>query len=242
MAQNQATITTTRMPAAKRLSIAALAGLSLLAVLLTACQIVEARQRYAVEIVTEDQTWNEAGLDTVLQALQKLPTHVVRRLGNRYYGRLQVLSNPGGVTVEGWQPYANGANFYSNYNDRNQLVLVPNQGVFTILHEMGHSYQMREVPTNRYAWVFFQTEMREFMDATQWKLLSTDEQVAATRDVASLRFQYTGPQVWQTLSHFDPVEDYANSFAMYFSDPAELQRRSPARFAFMRDHVAKDAR
>lgn len=231
-----------RRPAARRLSVAALAGLSLLLVLLSACQIIEARERYAVEIVTEGQTWNERDLDNVLEALHKLPPHVVHRLGNRYYGRLNVLSNPGGVTSEGWQPYANGANFYSNYNEHNQVVLVPNQSVFTILHELGHSYQMREVPSNHYAWVFFQTEMREFMDATQWKLLSTDAEVAANRDVASLRFEYTGPEVWQTLSHFDPVEDYANSFAMYFYDPAELQRRSPARFAFMRDHVATDTR
>jgi hypothetical protein len=231
-----------RPPLPRRLTLGALAGLSLLLVLLTACQIIEARERYAVEIVTEGQTWNEEGLDNILTALNKLPPHVVRRLGNRYYGRLQVLSNPGGVTIEGWQPYANGANFYSNYNDRNQLVLVPNQSVFTILHELGHAYQMREVPSNRYAWVFFQSEMREFMDATGWKLLNTDAEIALNRDVASLRFEYTGPQVWQTLSHFDPVEDYANSFAMYFQDPAQLQVRSPARYAFIRDHVAKDAR
>jgi len=231
-----------RRPGAKRLLLAALAALGLALVLLTACQIVEARQRYAVEIAVENQSWSEQSLDDLLAALRKLPPHIVRRLGNRHYGRLTVLSNPEAVTLEGWQPYPNGANFYTNHNERNQLVLVPNQGTFTILHELGHSYQMREVPSDRYAWVFFQTEMREFMEATGWRLLSSDEEVAGAREVTSLRFEYAGPQVWQSMSHVDPVEDYANSFAMYFSDPDGLDRRSPERYAFMRDHVATDER
>ncbi len=231
-----------RRPRPARGGLYLLASLSLLAVVFSACIIAEIRERYAVEMVGEDQAWSEASLNAIADALGRLPSHVVRRLGNRYYGRLQELSNPDGVTVDGWQPFAKGVNFYSNYNRRNQLVLVPNQGTRTVLHELGHAYQMREVPSNRYAWVFFQTEMREFMVAAGWELVSSDEEVAAARSVLDLRFSYDGPQIWQRLSNEDPAEDYANSFALYFHDPAELERLSPARYDFMRDHVARDTR
>ena len=236
------TVSTQEPRRRRRLGHHLLVGLSLLAVAFSSCVIAEIREQYAVEIVTEDQTWEETGLNTVANALDLLPSHVVRRLGNRYYGPLHVLSNPDGTTMDGWQPYDAGANFYSNYDRSNQLVLVPNQGARTVLHELGHAYQMREVPSNRYAWGFFQTEMREFMAATDWELLSSDEEVAAARSVADLRFSYSGLQIWERLSNEDPTEDYANSFALYFHDPDELQRLSPARYDFMRDHVASDTR
>ncbi len=225
-----------------RNALAFAAVIGLLALVLSGCLLEQIRQKYAVQIVTQDQTWDEAGVASVNEALGRLPQHVVRRLGNRYYGQLRILSNEGGVSSEGWQPYANGANYYSNYHERNELVLVPDQSLFTILHELGHAYQMREVPSDRYAWVFFQTEMREFMAATGWQLLSTDAEVAAAHSVRELRFAYSGPNVWPALSNADPVEDYANAFAQYFVDPDELQRLSPERFAFIRDHVATDLR
>ncbi len=244
MMTHQSTVTTphAKLPRPAKGGLFLLAGLSLVAVAFSACVIAEIRERYAVEIVVEDQTWSETSVNAVADALSRLPEHVLRRLGNRYYGRLQVLSNPDGVALDGWQPYADGANFYSNYARRNQVVLVPNQSIRTILHELGHAYQMREVPSNRYAWVFFQTEMREFMAATGWDLLSSDAEVAAARSVADLRFSHDGPQIWERLSNEDPTEDYANSFALYFYDPAELQRLSPARHDFMDDHVARDTR
>ena len=218
------------------------AFLSLLALALSGCLLVRIRERYGVDIVTEQQTWDESGVTTVDSALDRLPEHIVRRLGNRFYGRLQVLSNPDGISLDGWQPYTNGANYYSNYHERNELVLVPGQSELTILHELGHAYQMREAPSDRYAWVFFQTEMREFLEATGWQLLSSDAEVAAARSVRELRFEHSGPFVWDGLSNADPAEDYANSFAQYFLDPQELQRLSPERYQFMHDHVASDAR
>ncbi len=226
----------------RRAALGALALVGLLAFVFASCVIEEIREQYAVEVVVEGQVWNEQSLGAVDDALSRLPDHVVRRLGSRHYGRLNILSNADGVTLEGWQPYANGANFYSNHDDRNQLVLVPGQYLFTVLHELGHAYQMRQVPSDQYAWVFFQTEMREFMSAADWRLESSDADVAAARSVAELSFANDGPTVWDALSNFDPVEDYANSFALYFSDPDELLERSPARYEFMRDHVASDAR
>ncbi|MEX1253638.1 MAG: hypothetical protein WEE64_04795 [Dehalococcoidia bacterium] len=225
-----------------RRTLALTAAVSLLALALSGCFIDQLRQKYAVDLVVENQTWDEAGVSNVEQALDLLPRHVVNRLGNRYYGRLRILQNPGGISSDGWQPYENGANYYSNAHDRNELVLVPNQRTFTILHEIGHAYQMRETPSDRYAWVFFQTEMREFMEATGWQLLSSDAEVAAARSVRELRFTYSGVPVWDGLSNDDPVEDYANSFAQYFLDANQLRNLSPERYQFIHDHVATDSR
>ena len=219
-----------------------LAALSLLVVLASACVLDQIRQDYAVEVVVDGQTWDEQGLTSLADALDRLPEHVVERLGNRYYGRLLVLSNAEGAASDGWQPYDEAANFYSNAGDRNELVLLPHQSLRTILHELGHAYQMRDVPSDRYAWVFFQSEMREFMGATGWELLSTDAEVAAAHSVAELRFSYRGAAVWEHLSNQDPVEDYANSFALYFDDPPALQSLSPERHQFMAEHVAQDGR
>lgn len=242
MTRQQAPLTNRFARRASRLALPLLAGLSLLAFVFSGCIIEEVQERFAVEIVVEDQTWNDESLYTIADALERLPEHVVRRLGNRHYGRLQVLSNPEGIAMDGWQPFDTGANFYSNFNRRNEMVLVPNQGLRTVLHELGHAYQMREVPSNRYAWLFFQSEMQEFMSATGWELLSSDADVAAARSVSELQFSHSGPPLWDRLSNDDPTEDYANSFALYFSNPDELLELSPARFEFMRDHVASDSR
>jgi hypothetical protein len=181
-------------------------------------------------------------MQAVLEALSRLPPHVVRNLGSPFYGRLHVLSNGGGQTLSGYRPYSNGANFYSNNDGRNELILVPGQGRRTILHELGHAYQMRMTPPGRYAWVFFQQEMRDFMQATGWRLLSSDAEVAAAHDQTEIRFAYDAPQIWSYLSHHDPLEDYANSFALFFDDPAELARLSPVRYDWFLRHVATDER
>lgn len=216
--------------------------LSLFVAFASSCVLEQIRRDYAVEVVTEGQSWDEEGLASLATALDALPGHIVDRLGNRHYGRLHVLSNTEGAASDGWQPYGDGANFYSNAGERNELVLLPHQSVRTILHELGHAYQMREVPADRYAWVFFQSEMREFMAATGWELLSTDAEVASARSVSGLHFAYGGPDVWERMSNEDPVEDYANSFALYFDDPGALQRLSPERYDFIATHIASDTR
>jgi hypothetical protein len=219
-----------------------LLALGLLIAFASSCVLEQIRQDYAVEVVTEGQSWDEQGLASLASALDVLPEHIVDRLGNRHYGRLHVLSNTDGTASDGWQPYGDGANFYSNAGERNELVLLPHQSVRTILHELGHAYQMREVPADRYAWVFFQSELREFMAATGWELLSTDEEVVAARSVSELQFAYSGPDLWDRMSNEDPVEDYANSFALYFDDPEALERLSPERYEFIATHVARDDR
>jgi hypothetical protein len=204
--------------------------------------VEEARQQYGVEIVLDGQSWDLLTLQAVLDALGRLPSHVVRNLGSSFYGRLYILANRDGRTLSGQSLYSNAANFYSNNDGLNELVLVPDQGTRTILHELGHAYQMRLTPPGRYAWVFFQQEMRDFMQATGWRLLSSDAEVAAAHDQTELQFAYDGPQVWSYLSFPDPLEDYANSFALFFDDPAELAQLSPVRYDWFLSHVATDAR
>ena len=206
------------------------------------CQVQQARDSYGVEIVTDSQSWDDAGLNTVLDALSRLPPHVVRQLGSRTYGRLFILSNAESQSLSGSKVYSSGANFYSNNDGRNELVLYPNQGTKTVLHELGHAYQLRLTPPGRYAWVFFQEETRDFMRATGWRLLSSDAEVAAAVDQTQLSFAYDGPQVWQFMSNDDPLEDYANSFALFFYDPQQLNQLSPARYQWMLANVATDAR
>jgi hypothetical protein len=204
--------------------------------------VEQARQLYGVEIVLDGQSWNALSLQAVLDALGLLPAHVVSDLGSSFYGRLYILANRDGRTLSGQSVYTSGANFYSNNDGRNELVLVPDQGTRTILHELGHAYQMRLTPPGRYAWVFFQQEMRDFMQATGWRLLSSDAEVAAAHDQTELRFAYDGPQVWSYLSYPDPLEDYANSFALFFYDPSELARLSPVRYDWFLRHLSTDAR
>jgi hypothetical protein len=221
----------------------ALPALLLLPILgLSACQIIQARQQYSVEIVAAGQRWDDASLNTVLDALGRLPPHVVKQLGSRHYGRLHLLTNTDSRTLSGWMPYPDGANFYSNRGGCNEVILYPNQGTLTVLHELGHAYQMRLVPEGKYAWLFFQAEMRDFMAATGWRLLSSDTDVAQATDIYELQFAYDGSQIWQTMSNFDPAEDYANSFALFFYDPERLRQLSPVRYDWMRQHVATDER
>ncbi len=206
------------------------------------CQIQQARDTYGVEIVTDGQAWDDASLNNVLDALSKLPPYIIDQLGSRTYGRLYILCNDQSRSLDGGKVYSNGANFYSNNDGRNELVLYPDQGVKTVLHELGHAYQLRMTPAGRYAWVFFQQEMRDFMAATGWRLLSSDAEVAAAVDQTQLSFEYDGPPVWQYMSDNDPLEDYANSFALFFYDPQQLQQVSPERYNWMLANVGTEAR
>jgi hypothetical protein len=219
-----------------------LAFLPLLIGVEPACQIQEAREAYGVEIVLAGQSWDEASLNAVMEALERLPSHVVRRLGSRFDGRLYILCNAEARTLSGASIFPHGANFYSNNENRNEIVLYPGQGTLTVLHELGHAYQLRLTPGGRYAWVFFQDEMRDFMAATGWTLLSSDAEVAAALDHTQLRYAYSGPTIWPAMSHADPLEDYANSFALFFYDPERLRSLSPVRYDWMQRHVATDAR
>lgn len=216
--------------------------LLLLSGVASTCAVERARLLYGVEIVEEGQTWDEPSLNAVLNALELLPPHVVSNLGNPEYGPLRILANAEATSLSGARPYASGANYYYNSDGGNEIVLTPFQGTLTILHEMGHAYQMRGVPAGRYAWVYLDPEMRDFMAASGWRLLSSEEQVRDSFDGTDLRFQYEGASIWKFLSREDPAEDYANSFALFFHDPATLEQVSPVRYEWFLQHVATDPR
>ncbi len=207
-----------------------------------ACEAQKARELYGVEIVLVGQSWDEASLSAVNDALSRLPSHVVRQLGSRFNGRLYILCNADSRSLSGASVYSHGANFYSTNEGRNELVLYPDQSALTVLHELGHAYQLRLTPAGRYAWVFFQDEMRDFMNATGWVLLTPDSGVAAAIDQTQLSFSYSGQSVWESMSNFDPLEDYANSFALFFYDPERLRELSPVRYDWMLHNVATDTR
>jgi len=41
-------------------------------------------------------------------------------------------------------------------------------------------------------------------------------------DQSKVAYVYWGTKIWTRVSRDDSVEDFANSFAVYFSDPAAL--------------------
>ncbi|OGY24148.1 MAG: hypothetical protein A2172_01220 [Candidatus Woykebacteria bacterium RBG_13_40_15] len=205
-----------------------------------ACEAQKIRERYGVEIVLVGQSWSETSLGAVDDALSRLPPHVVSQLGSRFNGSLYILCNTESRTLSGTSVFSHGANFYSNSDGRNELVLYPDQSTPTVLHELAHAYQLRLVPAGKYALVFRDEKMKDFMQATGWRLLSSDAQVETALDQTQLSFAYDGPTVWHFMSNNDPLEDYANSFALFFYDLERLRQLSPVRYDWILEHVASE--
>jgi len=227
-----------RGPGRRSPRLLALAALLAAALFAASCQLAALEAQYGVHFVIEGQTWDAASVGAVADALNRLPPHVRSHLGNPRLGQLRFLDNPEGRTSTGWSPYGRAANFYSNYEGLNEVVLAPGQGTFTVLHELGHAYQLRATEPGKNAHVLLEPEMRDFMAATGWRLLSSDAEVLAATEPYEVRLAYEGSQVWDTISRDDPLEDYANSFALFFLDPARLQQLSPARYEWMQQAVA----
>lgn len=104
---------------------------------------------------------------------------------------------------------------------------------------MGHGYNLRDTAAGRYALVLLEPEMRSFMAATGWQVLSSPQEVREAADHTHVRFHYSGGFTWERLSNADPLEDFANSFALYFFDPQQLLKRSPERFHWFEAHVGR---
>lgn len=189
--------------------------------------------------VTAGQEWNDAGVAAVDQALSMLPARVRTRLGNAALGPLLIQVNRAGRTLSGLQPYGGAANFYSTNEGRNDLLLYPGQSLLTILHEFGHAYNLRAVPAASYARVLLDPEMQSFMAVSGWRVLTPEEQLRETADQTQVAYRYDGPAIWPKLSRLDPLEDFANSFALYFADPASLRQLSAARFEWFERNVGR---
>ena len=192
-----------------------------------------------IRYVFEGQEWDGQSVANVDAALLSLPIRVRGELGNRNLGGLSILVNRSGRTLAGKTPYGSAANFFSTNDGDNQVVLFPDQSPPTVLHELGHAYNLRETPPGRYALVLLQPEMQSFMAATGWRVLSTPEQVGAARDQTAVAYAYDGGFAWPRISHSDPLEDFANTFALYFSSPDGLQSQSPERFAWFEANVGQ---
>jgi hypothetical protein len=187
----------------------------------------------------EGQEWDATSLTNVDAALAQLPPQVRALLGNRDFGPVHILVNRQGRTLSGNQPYGHAANFFSTNDARNELVLFPGQSVLTTLHELGHAYNLRHVPAGRYALVLLDDEMRSFLTAAGWRIVSPPEEIRAARDQLSIRTVYEGTPVWTNLSNNDPLEDFANSFALYFFNPDDLRHRSPERYEWFRANLGR---
>lgn len=201
-----------------------------------------ASERWRAEgilFVLQGQAWDAASFAAVDEALSLLPEAVRERLGNSALGPLHILVNEEGRSLDGDQPYRGAANFFSTGDGRNELVLFPRQRVSTVLHELGHAYNLRNVPAGQYARVLLLPEMQSFMAATGWRVLTPSSIVAETADHARIDYAYDGAFTWSNVSHFDPLEDFANSFAMYFADPDGLRAASPERFNWMQANLPK---
>lgn len=202
---------------------------------------VHSGERWAADGITlvfEGQEWDADSLAGVDLALSKLPPGIRAHLGNRELGGMTILVNRFGRTLAGKQPYAGAANFFSTNDGRNELVLFPGQTAQTMLHEMGHAYNLRRIPAGRYALVLLDPEMQSFMAATGWKVLGTADEIRAARDHMGVRTAYEGTFTWPRISNNDPLEDFANSFALYFLNPEDLKARSAERFAWFAANVA----
>lgn len=202
------------------------------------CQLTALEAQYGVQFVVQGQTWDDLSVSAVGDALGHLPPDVRARTGNPALGPLRFLDNPDGRTSTGWSPYGRASNFYSNYEGMNEIVLAPDQGAFTVLHELGHAYQLRNTEPGKNARVVLQPEMQDFLAATGWHLLSSEADVLAASEPYQLAFSYDGAHVWDTISRQDPLEDYANSFAMYFLDPVQLQQLSLVRYDWAQRNIA----
>jgi len=200
---------------------------------------VERWRAAGIDLVTQGQEWDEQSLTNVDAALSALPAGVRVSLGNPTFGQLHILVNSQGRALSGKQPYGGAANFFSTNDGANELVLYPRQKVSTILHELGHAYNLRRVPAGHYARVLVEPEMEGFLAATGWEVLTPPDQVAVAVDHMKLSFAYHGTFTWPGLSHFDPLEDFANSFAMYFYDPSGLKAQSPERYGWMAANLPK---
>ncbi|HWC31266.1 MAG TPA: hypothetical protein VG845_14385 [Dehalococcoidia bacterium] len=183
-------------------------------------------------VLVGSDEWDAATRQSLHEALTVLPASVRSELGNPSLGPLFVLVNTDGMTLSGRQPYGRGANFYSTNEGRNELVLYPGQSAGTALHELGHSYNLRRTPPGAYAQVFLDPEMLSFLKATGWRLLTPSNELRGLKDHTKVELSYTGAEIWTQLSRNDPLEDYANSFALYFSAPEELRALSPARYGW----------
>jgi hypothetical protein len=192
-----------------------------------------------IVLVSEGQDWDAASYAGVEDVLSRLPASVRASLGNRSNGPLHILVNIAGRTMSGWQPYGGPANYFSTLEGTNEIVLFPKQSPKTIAHELGHAYNLRNVSNGRQAMVLLDPQMQSFMVAASWTVLTPGDQVRNLVDHFDASVVLTTAPVWASLSHNNPLEDFAESFALFYMDPEGLAKLSPARYEWFVANLAR---
>jgi hypothetical protein len=193
---------------------------------------------FGTVVLYQPETWDMVSRRNVEAALALLPLGVRRELGNPDLGPVLVTVNPTGSLVSGRQPYGKAANFFSTSDYTNQVVLYPDQPVRVILHELGHAYNLRATPGGSYGQAYLFPELQDFMQAVSWRVLTPADMLLGQVDQAAVAVVLDGPSPWTDLSHNDPLEDFANSFALFFAAPEELRQLSPERYTWFARHFA----
>ena len=202
--------------------------------------------QYGVRIVTAGQDWGAD--ETAAAAEHRRAGRGTRRragsvrsaISDNAGGALTYLSNDGGRTEAGWQPYGDRqANYYSNEDvvagthvAANQIVLQPGSTAQTVAHEMMHAYQMRGQAPGDYAVALLTPEMKSFMQATGWQQTASDDDVRAAAsqswETLDADFTYSGRALTYAgengdmLSLFapNPLEAFAEAGGLYYAHSA----------------------
>ena len=204
--------------------------------------VAYASAHFGIEIETEGQDWGAdeseqvANIGAVVDAWERLPASVASAVADHAHGSLVVLSNQQGRTAGGWQPYGDVvASFYTN-SDRSaeghgashQIVLWTGADVTTVLHELFHAYEMRNVGADQYVAALLDDEMRSFMETAGWRLLVSDQELMANAhepwETVNSLFAYEGSTPVRHASN--PLEDFASAAAIFYghSDGSSLDQ------------------
>ena len=186
--------------------------------------------------LVDSASWSDRSQHMVEDALAELPANVRSELGNPNLGALYISVNSDGMTISGQEPYHRAANFFSTNEGRNEVVLYPDQSARTAMHELGHAYNLRRIAAGSYAQVYLDDEMKSFLVASNWRVLTPVSELKNLRDQADVQVAYDGVKIWDKLSRDDPLEDFANTFALYFTAPLELKALSTGRYDWFVAH------
>ena len=122
---------------------------------------------------------------------------------------LQVYVSENGCTPEGVCPYGgqSQANYY--YSPTRTIVLAPQQGTFILIHEACHAHQHQ---------VVLDAKMPSTVDLNKWYLTSEGQAFMAATDWsrdACGAFYNPAPSPWGYVSDWTPIEDAANTCAVW---------------------------
>ncbi len=200
--------------------------------------VAYANEQFGIEIETSGQDWGAdeseqvANIGAVVSAWERLPVSVASAVAGHAHGSLVILSNRQGRTTGGWQPYGDAVtSFYTNsdqgvegYRVSHQIVLATGADVTTVLHELFHAYEMRNVGADQYVAALLDDEMQSFMETAGWRLLVSEQELLANAnepwETVNSLFVYEGLAPAGHASN--PLEDFASAGAIYYGsdDPS----------------------